>query len=115
VLPARTRLSDPHKLLKGSGNQVRNIRLDSIGILDQPAVQALIAEAVALAVRPAHGTPRRRMISGRSRKGSGRDDQLDWSQHRPPPQTCARNMPSATQSGVVHVTAADPLVPRPFS
>jgi len=57
-----TRLSDPHKLLKGSGNQVRNIRLDSIGILDQPAVQALIAEAVALAVRPAHGTPRRRMI-----------------------------------------------------
>jgi hypothetical protein len=40
-------LKDPHKLLLGSGNQTRFIRLDSIEVLSRPAVEALIAAAIA--------------------------------------------------------------------
>jgi hypothetical protein len=39
-------LPDPHGLLRGSGNQVRNIRLMSPGDLEAPPVLALIREAV---------------------------------------------------------------------
>ena len=39
-------LPDPNKLLKGTGKQARSIRLESIEVLDEPAVLALIdAEA----------------------------------------------------------------------
>jgi hypothetical protein len=41
------RLPDPHRVLKGSGKQVRRILLESAGTLDQPAVRELIAAAVA--------------------------------------------------------------------
>ena len=40
------RLPDPHKLLNGSGNVVRHLRLASAADLDEPAVKALIKEAV---------------------------------------------------------------------
>ena len=40
-------LPDPHHLLQGSGNQVRSIRLTAVDTLDDPRVDALIAEAVA--------------------------------------------------------------------
>ncbi len=40
------RLPDPHRLLKGSGKQVRNIRLDEPDTLDRPAVRELIAAAL---------------------------------------------------------------------
>jgi len=39
-------LSDPHKLLKGSGNQGRFIRLESVAQLDEPGVEALLRAAV---------------------------------------------------------------------
>lgn len=39
-------LPDPHGLLKGEGNQVRHIRLVGAETLDDPRVDALIAEAV---------------------------------------------------------------------
>jgi hypothetical protein len=39
-------LPDPQRLLKGSGNVVRHIRLASARDLDKPAVRALIREAV---------------------------------------------------------------------
>jgi len=39
-------LPDPEKLLKGSGNVVRHMRLASAKDLDRPAVKALIKEAV---------------------------------------------------------------------
>lgn len=39
-------LPDPKKLLRGSGNIVRNIRLDSVGKLDDPDVRALIEKAI---------------------------------------------------------------------
>ncbi|HEX4737501.1 MAG TPA: hypothetical protein VH331_08065 [Allosphingosinicella sp.] len=40
------RLSDPHKLLKGSGSRVRNVRLMTEDALDDPRIEALIAEAL---------------------------------------------------------------------
>jgi hypothetical protein len=39
-------LDDPHALLQGSGTQVRGIRLRSTQQLSEPAVQALIAQAI---------------------------------------------------------------------
>lgn len=45
-------LPDPEKRLAGSGNLVKHIRLASAAVLDEPAVQALIAEALARAPVP---------------------------------------------------------------
>lgn len=39
-------LKDPSKLLQGSGSQVRSVRLSSARDLKDPAVEALIAQAV---------------------------------------------------------------------
>jgi hypothetical protein len=39
-------LNDPHKLLRGGGKVVRNIRLDDVKTLQRPEVQALIDQAV---------------------------------------------------------------------
>jgi len=46
------KLPDPQKLLRGSGNQVRSIKLPDPATLDQPAVQALIAAAVKNSSKP---------------------------------------------------------------
>jgi hypothetical protein len=54
-------LSDPDGLLRGEGKQVRSIRLDDVGTLKQPAVQALIDQAVANAV-PFNPRQRRRVL-----------------------------------------------------
>ena len=40
------KLRDPKKILLGSGNQTRFIRLESVDILERPEVEALIAAAV---------------------------------------------------------------------
>ena len=42
-------LPDPHKRLRGSGKQVRNVILDRIEVLEEPAVLTLIEEAAARA------------------------------------------------------------------
>lgn len=42
-------LPDPQKLLQGSGNQGAFVRLDSLSVLDRPAVKALIDAAVSQA------------------------------------------------------------------
>ena len=39
-------LPDPHRMLKGDGNQVRHVRLAETETLDDPRVEALVAEAV---------------------------------------------------------------------
>ena len=39
-------LNDPHKLLRGGGKVVRNIRLEDVKALQRPEVQALIDQAV---------------------------------------------------------------------
>lgn len=49
-------LRDPKKILLGSGNQTRFIRLETAAVLARPEVEALVAEAIAQArtrLRPA--------------------------------------------------------------
>jgi hypothetical protein len=55
-------LPDPQKLLLGSGGQNRFIRLDSAARLAHPAVEALIAAAIAQARAPLPVTGRGRLI-----------------------------------------------------
>lgn len=55
-------LSDPLKLLKGSGNQVRSIVLESAGTLDDPAVQDLMAEALERAAVPIDRLQKRKLM-----------------------------------------------------
>lgn len=55
-------LFDPDKLLRGGGNQVRHIRLDGPETFDDPAVQALMAEAIARSARPFDDTQPGRMV-----------------------------------------------------
>jgi hypothetical protein len=45
-------LPDPHERLEGAGNQGRFVRITSLGVLDEPAVAALVSEAVAHARAP---------------------------------------------------------------
>ena len=45
-------LDDPDRLLRGTCTQFRNIRLTSPAEIDRPAVRALVAQAIAQAVRP---------------------------------------------------------------
>ena len=56
------RLPDPQKLLLGSGNQTRFIRLQSVDVLSRPEVEALIAAAIARAKTPLPASGRGRLI-----------------------------------------------------
>ena len=56
------RLPDPKKLLRGSGNQTRSIRLESAGRLADPDVEALIAAAIAGAKAPLPESGRPKLI-----------------------------------------------------
>ena len=55
-------LPDPNKVLLGSGNQTRFIRLESAGQLARPEVEALVAEAIARSKTPLPTTGRGRLI-----------------------------------------------------
>lgn len=55
-------LSDPRKLLKGSGTTVRHIVLDDASLLDKPAVRALMAQALKEAAAPPDRPAGRRVI-----------------------------------------------------
>ncbi len=55
-------IADPAKLLKGSGNVVRHVRLVSAKDLDKPEIRALIAHALRLADVPIDPAGRRRMV-----------------------------------------------------
>jgi hypothetical protein len=57
-----TDLPDPHRLLRGSGKIVRTIRLHAASDLEQPAVQALITDALARADPPLDPTRRRTLV-----------------------------------------------------
>lgn len=52
------KLPDPQKLLQGSGNQGRFIRLESVAQLDQPAVTALLRAAIRQGKTPLPATGR---------------------------------------------------------
>ena len=56
------RLPDPHRLLGGSGNVVRNFRLETVDMLDRPEVAALIAVALERAKTPLPPQGRHRLI-----------------------------------------------------
>lgn len=45
-------LPDPHKLLRGTGKVARNLYLEKVDVLDQPAVKELMAQAVKRAKVP---------------------------------------------------------------
>lgn len=55
-------LPDPHKILLGSGNQTRFIRLESVDVLARPEVEGLIAAAIARAKTPLPSHSRGRLI-----------------------------------------------------
>jgi hypothetical protein len=57
-----TKLPDPHKLLLGSGNRNRFIRLPTADVLKRPEVEVLIAAAVASANTPLPARGRGRVI-----------------------------------------------------
>jgi hypothetical protein len=56
------RLPDPKRLLRGSGNVVRNIRLETADTLDRPEVAALIAVALERAKTPLPVQGRHKLI-----------------------------------------------------
>ena len=56
------KLADPHKLLLGSGNQTRFIRLESADVLERPEVEALLAAAISGAKTPLPARGRGRLI-----------------------------------------------------
>jgi len=55
-------LPDPQRLLKGGGNMVRHIRVDRIGLLDDPAVHELMEIAIRDADPPLPSSGRGRVI-----------------------------------------------------
>ena len=56
------RLPDPASVLRGSGGQVRHVRLEAAADLDRPAIRALLRIAVARARVPIIHTGGRRII-----------------------------------------------------
>ncbi|MGB9029695.1 MAG: hypothetical protein WCC27_06205 [Acidobacteriaceae bacterium] len=57
-----TRLRDPGACLEGGGNQARHIKLKDPALLDSPAVQELIAQALELSAKQIDPTQPRRLI-----------------------------------------------------
>jgi hypothetical protein len=55
-------LPDPKRILLGSGNQTRFIRIDSVGVLRRAEVEALVATAVAQAKSPLPAGGRGKLI-----------------------------------------------------
>ena len=55
-------LSDPHKLLQGTGTTVRHIVLEDASVLDRPAVRALMTQALKGATKPDRQVGRRVVI-----------------------------------------------------
>lgn len=56
------KLADPKKILLGSSNQTRFIRIDSVDVLARPEVKSLIAAATALAKTPMRTSGRVKLV-----------------------------------------------------
>jgi hypothetical protein len=56
------KLPDPKKILRGSGNQTRSIRLESVDVLARPEIEALIAAAIAQSKAPLPASGRGKLI-----------------------------------------------------
>jgi hypothetical protein len=61
-------LADPHGVLQGTGNQNRFVRLDTVASLDEPAVQDLMAAAIAHGKSPLPSTKGHTVIKSVSAK-----------------------------------------------
>jgi len=61
-LQAGPKLSDPEKLLRGSGKLVRHLRLDNAAVLDHPPVKALMTQAIQLAAVPFNAATSGRLL-----------------------------------------------------
>ena len=55
-------LPDPKRILLGSGNQTRFIRIESVDVLARPEVKAVVAAAAALVKTPVRASGRGRLI-----------------------------------------------------
>ncbi|MGZ8285974.1 MAG: hypothetical protein ACXW27_00905 [Allosphingosinicella sp.] len=55
-------LPDPHDVLRGEGARVRHVRLHAADALDDPHIEALIAEAVARSEPPFDTTAGQRLV-----------------------------------------------------
>ena len=55
-------LADPHKLLRGEGSRVRHVRLHEAEALDDPRIEALIAETLATTEWPLDPAEPQRLI-----------------------------------------------------
>lgn len=55
-------LEDPENLLKGSGRRARHIVLKDAGTLDEPAIEALMAQALKTAVVPIDAGAQGRLV-----------------------------------------------------
>jgi hypothetical protein len=55
-------LPDPKKILLGSGNQTRFIRIELVDVLERPEVKALVAAAAAVAKTPLRASGRGKLI-----------------------------------------------------
>ena len=55
-------LRDPNERLLGSGTQTRFIRLESVAVLDEPDVEALLAGAIAQAKTPLRAAGRGQLV-----------------------------------------------------
>ena len=56
------KLSDPHRVLKGSGKQTRFVHLESARTLEQPEIEALITEAIAKSNAPLPASGRGQLV-----------------------------------------------------
>ena len=61
-------LDDPRGLLEGAGAQVRSLKLPNLAVLDEPAVQALMAQALARAPTIDPAAPSRSVVKSISAK-----------------------------------------------
>jgi hypothetical protein len=55
-------LPDPKRVLQGSGNQTRFLRVESVEVLARPEVKALVAAAVAQSRAPFRGSGRCELV-----------------------------------------------------
>jgi hypothetical protein len=96
-------LPDPGKVLQGSGNQVRRIRLESAATLDEPAVRTLIKEAVRNSSTPFDKKAPRRLIiksvapKQRARRTPGPKTTADAAKHLKRVRRICMELPDVTE------------------
>jgi len=55
-------LSDPNGLLRGSGRQVRHVKLEPVGILQSPPMRSLLRHAIERSPKPLDPSAKRKLI-----------------------------------------------------